>query len=168
MSQNKYFYDTNQRISKIKTIKRYADEYKSVVNVSDDCIFYIDKVQNLYEDKNKAIEIVKEVTEKISSNDIIDAMELSKKYGDIPNYLINLIGTHNDSLLKKNTDNKNTLSYTELITSLKSLKEDIEKKDSLIKKLEDNNKELIDRNQILEEENNGLKDKVEKIRSIVK
>ena len=168
MSQNKYFYDTNQRISKIKTIKRYADEYKSVVNVSDDCIFYIDKVQNLYEDKNKAIEIVKEVTEKISSNDIIDAIELSKKYGDIPNYLINLIGTHNDSLLKENTDNKNTLSYTELITSLKSLKEDIEKKDSLIKKLEDNNKELIDRNQILEEENNGLKDKVEKIRSIVK
>lgn len=79
-----------------------------------------------------------------------------------------LIGTHNDSLLKENTDNKNTLSYTELITSLKSLKEDIEKKDSLIKKLEDNNKELIDRNQILEEENNGLKDKVEKIRSIVK
>lgn len=166
--QNKYFYDSNQKIGRIKTIKRYAEEYKATVNVSDDCIFYIDKVQNLYDDKNKTIEMIREITEKIGSNSIIDAVELETKHGDIPNYLLKLIGTHNDSLSKKNSDNKNTESYTELITSLKTAKADIEKKDNLIKKLDDNNKELIDRNQTLEEENSNLKDKVEKIRSIVK
>lgn len=168
LSQNKYFYDRNQKINKIKTIKRYAEEYKSVVNVSDDCIFYIDKVQNLYEEKNKTIEIIKEITEKIDSNNIIDAVELETKYGDIPSYLLKLIGTHNDSLSKKNNDNKSTESYTELITSLKTAKEDIERKDNLIKKLDDNNKELININQELEEENNDLKDKVKKIRAIIK
>lgn len=168
ISQNKYFYDLNQKIGKIKTIKRYAEEYKATVNVSDDCIFYIDKVQNLYDDKNKTIEMIRKITEKIGSNSMIDAVELEEKHGDIPNYLLKLIGTHNDSLSKKDSDNKGTESYTELITSLKSAKADIEKKDNLIKKLDDNNKELIDRNQTLEEENNELKDKVEKIRSIVK
>ena len=167
LSQNKYFYDTSQKIGKIKNIKRYAEEYKAIINVSEDCIFYIDKVQNLYDEKNKTIEIIKEITDKISSNCVIDAVKLDSKYGDIPNYLLNLIGSHNDSLSKKDSDKNNNESYTELITSLKTAKADIEKKDILIKKLDDNNKELIDRNQILEEENNVLKDKVEKIRAII-
>lgn len=167
LSQNKYFYDTSQKIGKIKNIKRYAEEYKAIINVSEDCIFYIDKVQNLYDEKNKTIEIIKEITDKISSNCVIDAVKLDSKYGDIPNYLLNLIGSHNDSLSKKDSDKNNNESYTELITSLKTAKADIEKKDILIKKLDDNNKELIDRNQILEEENNILKDKVEKIRAII-
>lgn len=83
-------------------------------------------------------------------------------------YLLDLIGAHNDSLSDKNNGEANSQTYTELITNLKTAKADIEKKDAIIKKLNDNTNELIDKNQTLEEENTDLKDKVEKIRSIIK
>lgn len=167
-SSNKYFYDTTQKIGKIKAIKRYAEDYNAVVNISEDCIFYIEKVQNLYEEKNRIIEMTKEITEKISKNIVIDAVDLEKRHGTIPMYLLDLIGAHNDSLSDKNNGEANSQTYTELITNLKTAKADIEKKDAIIKKLNDNTNELIDKNQTLEEENTDLKDKVEKIRSIIK
>lgn len=168
LNTNKYFYDTNQRISKIKTIKRYAEDYGASINVSDDCVYYIEKVQNLYDEKSKIIDILSEINKKISTNSFINAIELENKYGNIQNFLLDLIGAHNDSLSNKDNSKDNNESYTELITSLKTTKEELEKKDKLIKKLDDNNQELIDRNQILEEENINLKDKVEKIRTIIK
>lgn len=168
IERKKFFYNSKDKISRLKTLNRYADKYNASVNTNYDSIFYITKVENLLKEKNKFFDILKEITTLMDKKAFIDATKLENKYDFLEEDLLSLISTYNNNLNGNSTgDNTSSNSYKDLILELREAKEKIEKQDALIEKLNKNNKTLTENNKILEEENKNYQEKEQKIRTIL-
>ena len=168
IERKKFFYNSKDKISRLKTLNRYADKYNASVNTNYDSIFYITKVENLLKEKNKFFDTLKEITTLMDKKAFIDATKLENKYDFLEEDLLSLISTYNNNLNGNSTgDNTSSNSYKDLILELREAKEKIEKQDALIEKLNKNNKTLTENNKILEEENKNYQEKEQKIRTIL-
>ena len=168
IERKKFFYNSKDKISRLKTLNRYADKYNASVNTNYDSIFYITKVENLLKEKNKFFDILKEITTLMDKKAFIDATKLENKYDFLEEDLLSLISTFNNNLNGNSTgDNTSSNSYKDLILELREAKDKIEKQDALIEKLNKNNKTLTENNKILEEENKNYQEKEQKIRTIL-
>lgn len=168
IERKKFFYNSKDKISRLKTLNRYADKYNASVNTNYDSIFYITKVENLLKEKNKFFDTLKEITTLMDKKAFIDATKLENKYDFLEEDLLSLISTYNNNLNGNSTgDNTSSNSYKNLILELREAKEKIEKQDALIEKLNKNNKTLTENNKILEEENKNYQEKEQKIRTIL-
>ena len=171
IERKKFYYNTKDKITKIKKLDRYAENYNCHVTTNTDNIFYITKVDNLYDEKNKLFEILSIITEAINSKSFIDAIKLETKYENLGESLLNLISAHNNSLSKSSDDSDNSdnqeNNYKNLILELKNLREKITNQETLIAKLNNENQKLKEKNQQLQEKNQTLEEKEQKIRNIL-
>lgn len=173
IARQKFFYNNKEKLTKLKTLNRYADNYNCAVTTNDESIFHVSKVSNLYEEKKKIFEIVMTITNAIKRKTFIDATKLENEFGDLDESLLNLISTHNNSLTTNDEQQSTNINanaeshYKDLILELRNSKKEIEEKDALIEKINTNNEKLTEENQTLKETNNEYQEKEAKIRQIL-
>ena len=144
-SKNIYLsYD--EKIKKLDSLKEYVSEFNTVIDITGDYRFFLNKTIQNKNSKNFNYELTDFIVESIRNGKIID----KNIYTDT--YLISIIDAFNDYLCKSkvNSDESITNSYSKIAYELKSLKEEMAKllieKQSLISEnntLKENNERLI-------------------------
>ena len=160
------YYNSHDKLQKLKTIKRYADMYNGSCDTREEAIFNIDKVSNLFETKENISQILDEISIKIKNKKMIDSNNLEQKYNYMDEHILNIISSHNDSLVTKNDEN-NEYSYKEIIEGFNNCKNDLLQKENLINKLNEKIKSLTEENESLKEENKNYKQDQEDIQKIL-
>lgn len=163
-----YFYYHRDKITKLKTCKRYAETYNGVVNTISSNIYYVDKVINLNDEKKIYTDILLEIAKKITERRIIDIHSLQAKYGDTDKSIQEIVSAYNDSLVNKNKSNvEESYSYKDLIEKYESCKAELDKVNNLIEKANKSNELLRSQNQLLRKENGEYKTEREQIQKIL-
>ena len=163
-----YYYNNLDKLSKLRTCKRYADFYKGVPCTISSNIFYVDKVINLNEEKRAFDEILTEIATKIEQRKMIDLHYLKSKYEIIDNSILEIVSAHNDSLVgNKNANSDNEYSYKDLICEYEAAKKEVARLNSLIEKADLQTKKLVEENAELKEKNEKLNEEREQIKKIL-
>ena len=162
-----FYYNHRDKISKLRSCKRYAEMYGGIPNTINSNIYFIDKTINANEDNYSFKEIMEEISKKISDKKMIDVHQLEAKYDYMDDTIINIVSAHNDSLVKKSEGND--FSYKDIITELEECKKELERKNSFIEKIEDENNQIKAENELLRLENESLnKDQEQVIKILTK
>lgn len=171
-----YYYQNHDKVNFLRNCRRYADLYGATADTISSNIFYVEKVMNLNEEKRTYAEIGDIMFEKMQNGKMIDMRQLQNNYDyPIPEYLVNLISAHNDSLVNKrnndnddiNNDNNSEYSYKEIIEDYNKCKCDLERIENLKIRLEEQNQKLIEQLSSIKEENKELKEEREQIKKIL-
>lgn len=169
IDRKSFYYNNIDKYKKFKLLSRYAENYNCSVDVSQECLFYIDKVTNLYEEKKQILEILHKISIAMQDNMPIDIFKLEKEHSYINDSITNLIATYNDFIItgSPSLDNNTSVSYKNLIDKIKSLENRVITLEDLNQKLDEQNKTLTGQVSNLSNENNIFKDKEQKIRKIL-
>lgn len=160
-----YYYHHQEKLNKLKTCKQYAEMYDGIPSTINSNIYYVDKIININSDNFTSINIFKEIADLISKNESIDILALKEKYEYVDDTILNIVSAYNKSLVSdKNNDSH---SYQSTIAELESLKHELIKRESLFKKIEDENNKLKARNKLLEIENKSLNNNQEEVIKIL-
>ena len=96
-----------------------------------------------------------EIAETIIKKKMIDVLDLKNRYEYIDESILNIVSSYNDSLMS-NTSNDSTYSYKAIITELENLKQELEKRKTLLEIVEDENNKLKAQIELLKLENQYL------------
>lgn len=168
IDKKSFFYDNENKRKKISILRKYKNNFDCDINISEECIYFIDTTINLAEEKLLIWKVLDKIAESIKDNESININELEEEYVPVKQSLLNLISAYNDSLLRSSlSSNEASISYKKLIEDIRLSKLEITRLESLIQKLEENNKELTDKVSTLSIENTVLKENEQKIRKIL-
>lgn len=154
-------YDKSQ---KLHNLKKYKMKFESSIDVSSDCEYYIDKLQQHRSNKDETDILIDKMVDSIKKGEII------KEYSDENSYLLPIINAFNDFICSNNlTENsENNQTYSSLISKLKKFENRIKELEVIKSDLIDINTNLDKENKALSQENSDLKEKQEKIYEILK
>lgn len=171
IKKSRYYYSIEDKLKKLKTIKRYADLYNSSIDTRETSLYYIDKASQLYEEKKNVLDAVYYISKAIKNRSFINVQKVEEQYGELKDSLLELVGNHNDSLRNNYEDNEeeNVIAseYKALVKELKEQKETIKNLNDTINGLQEKNNYLREENTQIKDENNSLKEKHQKIRTIL-
>lgn len=173
IDRRRFYYDIPDKLRKMSSLERYSENYDCSISTNKDCMFYVEKTMNLYEEKNNIFHILNAVSDNIQNGKFINISDLEKEFGELKTGLVNLIGAHNDSINNNNNNNHNdenddSPKYKDLILELRESKDEIKRLNDLIAKLDDNNRIIVNSNSKLRDENDGFKEREEKILQVLK
>ena len=154
---NKYSYSNysrslflNQRPEKIKTMKEYKDKFNSIIDVSSDYLFTLEKLSNGINRSSEKENIIEKIVEYISKGNIIDP---NISFDQSLSRVIEAWNNHITS--NPNSSEQNLQTYSEAISELNECKK-------IIEEITKENTELKKENKILENNNYELNNEVEK------
>lgn len=150
-----YYYHHQEKLNKIAACKEYAETYNGIANTITSNLYYIDKVININIDNRTNSRMYEEIAETIIKKKMIDVLDLKNRYEYIDESILNIVSSYNDSLMS-NTSNDSTYSYKAIITELENLKLELEKRKTLLEKVEDENNKLKAQIELLKLENQYL------------
>lgn len=159
-----FYYQTEIKNSKTRTLKRYAENYDCTIDVNQDYIHQTKLVCNLKDDKLSTFDILDKITENISKAKEINLKKVKKKYRNLSTSIENLITTYNETITNPNN---NDAKYNALRKQLEQMQEEQLKKDKLIEKIDANSQKLKQENENLMKENQDLKEKHKQIKKIL-
>lgn len=155
---NMIFIDDQRKASRIRKLKKYAEQYNSTVDVSDGYIYIIEKLFKQYNSKNVLFPALKIIFEKVSKRIKIEVSELQLEFGKLPPDILSLIDSYNDSLdvdISKALDEhtKSVISERDRLSNenqkhieeLTSLKEELLNAKALIEQLQSDNAQYRER-----------------------
>ena len=150
-------------------LSRYAENYNCSVDVTQECLFYIDKITNLYDEKKQIWETLNRISIAMQNNIPIDIFKLENEHSYINDSITNLIATYNDSILTggSSLNNNTSVSYKDLIEKIKILENRVMTLEDLNQKLDEQNQILTGQVSDLSNENMVFRDREQKIRKIL-
>lgn len=162
-----YYYSNYDKLSKLRSCKRYAETYNGTASTIYSNIFFVDKVINLNDEKKTITEALIEIAEKIKDKKVIDINTLKAKHEYSDKAITEIVSAHNDSLVNSNNNNAEEYSYKELIKKYEEAKKEAIKLDDLTKKLEEKNQTLTEELAIIKQEKKELIEEREQIKNIL-
>lgn len=164
-SRNIYM-DYQKKASKIRVLNNYAKEYNATVDVSSGYSHVIEKLLKQYDSKNILFPALKSIFEKVSKRVIIDVTDIELEFGELPEDILYLIDSYNESL---NVDISAALDeHTKTVMSERDrLSEENQRH---IKELEELRAEVLSikaLNAQLQTENNEYREREEAIKKIL-
>ena len=169
IDRKSFYYNNTEKYKKFKLLSRYAENYNCSVDVTQECLFYIDKITNLYDEKKQIWEILNKISIAMQNNIPIDIFKLENEYSYINDSITNLIATYNDSILTggSSLNNNTSVSYKDLIEKIKILENRVMTLEDLNQKLDEQNQILTGQVSDLSNENMVFRDREQKIRKIL-
>lgn len=164
-SRNIYM-DYQKKASKIRVLNNYAKEYNATVDVSSGYSHVIEKLLKQYDSKNILFPALKSIFEKVSKRVIIDVTDIELEFGELPEDILYLIDSYNESL---NVDISAALDeHTKTVMSERDRLS--EENQGHIKELEELRAEVLSikaLNAQLQTENNEYREREEAIKKIL-
>lgn len=103
-----FYYNNDVKMRKLGLLENYADDYNCRISTNRDCMFYLNKVSNLYASLNSLWLVLEEITGFIESGKPIDKAYLENKYDVLKPSVVKLIDAYN-SKLPEFFDNKSLI-----------------------------------------------------------
>lgn len=148
-----WYITINQKSEKIDTLKDYKENFGCNINITNDYEYTLRIINDNKSEKKDNYFTTDDIVESIVNRKIIDR----ESYVDSP--LLKIIDAWNDYIcLGTNTENDNSISYTEAIKNLKTTSE-------LLKKIEKENEQLKVKIDLLNSENDEIKKQNETFKS---
>ncbi len=166
-----HYYYNYDKLAKLRNCKRYAETYHGAPNTIVTSIFFVDKVVNLNEEKRNVTSMLKEIAQRIENKKMIDIHNFKASYDDVPNGIIDVVSSHNDSLVnsdKSTAEEEKEYSYREIIEQYEELKKEVERLNHLLERADEKTKQLVGKNEELEKENQKYIEEREQIKGILK
>lgn len=155
-SEKKIYLSEEQKLDKIEKLENYRLKYNCYIDVTGDFKYYCKRNQTNKSIEKNNYDIYDNIIMSIMEGNIIDTSKLN-----LTEQQLSLINAINDSIMFGSNNDNNKEKYSSLQAQLKQLRE--------------TNRELIDRNnelnnnvKSLKEENNKLQIKEEKTKELVK
>lgn len=95
---NKIYVDYIKKAHVIRKLKEYANNYGSIVDVSTGYGYIIEKLLQKFESNSNIYPILNKIFEYIGKRVKINIDKLEKEFGKLPDEMLVLINTYNDSL----------------------------------------------------------------------
>jgi len=166
LEEKSFHYYNDQKEEKLKTLEEYAKKYNCHIATNKDCIFYVQKTNNLYAEKNSILQVLAEITEQMQQGKEISSQELETQYGETVNRFKNMIHLYNFTL-NNSSKSKSGEAYLNLAQELESKKDEVLHLQKLLKTLEEKQGQMTEKIHELEDENKELKNREEAIKNIL-
>lgn len=112
--RNFYLY-YEDKINKLKRLQFYADNYGAIIDISFGYKYIIERLMRAFDSNNSIMPIFERVFYYISKHILINIDAIEREFGKLPDDIIKLINTYNNSL---NKDIKNALdTHTKAVIS---------------------------------------------------
>lgn len=164
--EKNFHYYNEQKIEKLKLLEEYAEKYNCPIVTNKDCLFFIQKAENLYDEKKSFCQILSEITEKMQQSENISYQGIEERHGAMAGRFKNMILLHNYRL-KNSAQSDNAETHLNLAYELENSKKEILRLQKLQDKLEEKNEQLVGQINDLKEENTDFKNREEAIKNIL-
>lgn len=160
----KYWMRSEDRVNKTKRLVNVSNDFDCIPNVINDYIHSLGILNNNRQDDGYLQLMYEKMEKAILKREPIDYGKLGARYENIPEYLISIINSYNDSLFE-GTDN--TDKFSDLQLKNKNLQEKLNEAYKLKAELEAELNEVKGKYNDSQKINEELNDKIESIKKIL-
>lgn len=146
----KIFYDNEEKLKKVKTLRTYSEEFDARVEIDRDFVFILEKLCKLYDLNRNLDNILTYVTNAMKNKSVVNLTELLNKGVSLPDSVVNMIKEYNLSL-----GNDAPVSVTN--TYAKKTKMERDKLRMEFMELQEKYNELVRSSEQINQENSELK-----------
>lgn len=154
----KVFYNYDDKAKKLKTLQNYADEYDARVEVYSDYQYVLEKYNQLFALSKELDNILTFISAAMQAKCPIDLAKLQEKNVNLSDSMFEMIKSYNLSLEKELTSAGANIYAKQARDERDKLREDFAEIQNELASAVSINKELTEKNSLLEQENKKLKE----------